>query len=296
MSSPGARALPDLSVVIRARNEEANLRRCLDMLAAQRLGGLTHEVILVDDCSEDGTVDVARRYDARVIGLAPGTFTFGHALNLGCADARGAIVVSLSADAIPGDTVWLARLADRFADPRVACASGDRYDPSGAYLQTRIEQDATLARTHPGWGYSNSAGAFRAELWRRRPFRSDLPGCEDKEWALHWLERGHVCVIDPALLVGHDHSHDPLRYIYARARREWRGLATFLPLAPYGPRQLVGDWWSDVRWYSSPLRARLSHRRAARLLGGYAGRRDAGDVTVRRRGGRRRERQSARES
>jgi rhamnosyltransferase len=279
---------PDASVVVRARNEAGKLRRCLEQLGAQRVGGRTLELILVDHSSSDATVSVARAHGARVISLAPDSFTFGHALNLGCANARAQIVVSLSADAIPTDAGWLDRLLEPFADSRVACASGDSYGPAGEPLATRIEQDAPLAHEHPGWGYSNAAGALRADLWRRRPFRDDLPGCEDKEWALHWLERGYVCVVDPGLVVEHDHTHDPLRSIYARARREWRGLGMFQPLAPYGPADLLADWWSDLRWYSSPLRARLSHRRAARLLGSYAGRRD-----VRRRGARRRERRSA---
>lgn len=279
---------PDLSVIIRARDEEARLPRCLERLEAQRLDGLTREVIVVDGGSRDATASIASRHGARVISRPADSFTFGGALNLGCANARGRFLVALSADAAPRDDEWLARLLARLADARVACTSGDRYAPSGDPLTGPIQQDVTLARQHPEWGYSNAAGAFRAELWRAHPFRADLTGCEDKEWALHWLERGYVCVIDPGLIVEHDHTHDPLPSIYARARREWQGLAAFVALPPYGPRQLLADWWSDGRWYSSPLRARLSHRRAARLLGSYAGRR-----AVRCRDGRRRARTSA---
>ena len=264
---------PDVSVIIRARDEAANLPRCLQRLDAQRLDGITREVIVVDGGSRDGTAAVASGHGARVISRPADSFSFGGALNAGCANARGRFLVALSADASPHDDEWLGRLLAAFSDARVACASGDRYAPSGELLTAPIAQDAPLAREHPEWGYSNAAGAFRAELWRARPFRADLPGCEDKEWALHWLGRDYVCVIDPALVVDHDHSHDPLISIYSRARREWRGLAAFASLPPYGPRQLLADWWSDVRWYSSPLRARLSHRRTARLLGAYAGRR-----------------------
>jgi glycosyltransferase involved in cell wall biosynthesis len=38
-----------------------------------------------------------------------------------------------------------------------------------------------------------------------------------------------------------------------------------------GARALAHAWWSDTRWYESGLRARLSHRRAARLLGAHRG-------------------------
>jgi hypothetical protein len=79
--------------------------------------------------------------------------------------------------------------------------------------------------------------------------------------------------VDPTLAVDHDHTHDSLRAIFNRARREAQGYAAFLDQEPYGPRELLDDWWSDLRWYDSAARARLSHRRAARLLGSYAGRR-----------------------
>jgi hypothetical protein len=173
------------------------------------------------------------------------------------------------------DPGWLERLRQAFAEPRVACASGERFRPDGSVLAERVEQDAAVLHAHPEWGYSNGAGAFRASLWRRRPFRTDLPGCEDREWAAHWIEQGYVCVLDPALNVDHDHTHDPLPAIYRRARREAEGFARFLGRPPQRPGELLGEWWGDLRFYDSALRARLSHRRAARLLGAYAGRRRA---------------------
>jgi rhamnosyltransferase len=263
------------SVIIRVRDERHNLERCLSLLAQQRGLPAPPELIVVDAGSRDGTVEVAERHGARVLRLAPAGFSFGGALNLGAEHARHEVLVSLSAHAFPPDPGWLGRLAGVLAaDARVACACGDAYAPDGGRLRSAIRQDAALARRRPEWGYANAAGAFRADLWRERPFRADLPGCEDKEWALHWLDRGYVCVVDPELVVDHDHTHDSLRAIYARARREAVAYRAFIDEAPaYGAPQLLHDWWSDTRWYDSAARARLSHRRAARLLGVYAGRR-----------------------
>jgi rhamnosyltransferase len=266
---------PDVSVVIRARDEIASMGRCLDLLLGQRLEQRTFELVLVDGGSRDGTIEAARGHGARVVTIPPQDFTFGGALNLGCANARGPLLVSLSAHAFPRDSSWLSRLLEPFEDPRVACAAGDAYAPDGARLVTRVEQDIALARRRPEWGYSNAAGAFRAELWRRRPFRSDLIACEDKEWAWHWLERGYLCVVDPSFVVEHDHTHDPLRQIYGRARREAEGLTAFLGSDRYGPTELAREWWAEPGTYRSAVKARLSHRRAARLLGAYAGRRRA---------------------
>jgi rhamnosyltransferase len=268
-------AAPGISLIVRARDEAASLRRCLEVLHEQNSGGRGIEVVVVDGGSVDDTREVAALGGATVVMLPPHAFTYGRALNLGCANARGHVLVPVSAHAFPPDRDWLQRIVEPLEDPRVACASGDLYGPDGKPLTYRIVQNAALARHRPEWGYSNSAGALRADLWRRRPFRSDLVGCEDKEWALHWLREGYLCVIDPDLVVDHDHTHDPLRKVYKRARVEWEGMGAFLALERYGPRELARDWWSDLRWYRSSLRARISPRRTARLLGTYAGRRRA---------------------
>ena len=225
-----------VSVIIRVRDERANLERCLELLAAQRDAGET-ELIVVDAGSRDGTQTVARAHGAQVLATDPAApFSFGGALNLGAARASHDVLVSLSAHAFPRDGGgWHGVAAALAGDPALACACGDRHDPDGGRLSGPIAQDAALARRRPEWGYSNAAGAFRAELWRRRPFRADLPACEDKEWALHWLGEGYRCRVDPALAVDHDHTHDSLRAIYGRARREARAYAAFLPGGAGGP-------------------------------------------------------------
>ncbi|MHB8689949.1 MAG: glycosyltransferase family 2 protein [Solirubrobacteraceae bacterium] len=261
-----------VSVIIRARDEAGRIARCLEAIQAQ-VGAPSPELIVVDNESRDATARIARDAGATVIALRRTEFSFGGALNLGAANASGEILVALSADAVAGDRGWLARLLEPFADEQVACASGERFLPDGKPLTGPVRQDAELLAAEPEWGYSNGAGAFRAELWRARGFRADLPGCEDSEWASYWIGQGYLCVVDPALALEHDHTHDTLQSIYRRARREAAGFALFLPTPAPTPRELVAEWWSDLRFYDSALKARLSHRRAARLLGAYAGRR-----------------------
>jgi rhamnosyltransferase len=263
----------DVSFIVRARDAERTIGRCLDLLRAQDADGIEAELIVVDSGSADRTTAIAGESGARVVQIPATEFTFGRALNVGAAQASGRLLVAVSADAFVTDRGWLRRLAAHFSDPAVACASGDRWSYDGTRLEGVVRLNAKLAREYPAWGYSNSAGGFRAELWRRRGFREDLPGCEDREWALHWLDQGQVCVIDAALSVAHDHTHDPVSAIYRRARREAEGMAMFAQ-APVGA--LMREWWSPDPYYDSRLRALLSHRRAARLLGAYVGGRRAG--------------------
>jgi len=263
---------PRVSVLIRSKDEEASIGRTLELVAAQ---SVPHQVIVVDSGSGDATPEIARAAGAQVIEIPAPSFTFGGSLNKGCAAATGEIVVALSAHAFPPDPGWLERMLAPFADERVACACGQEFSPDGDPLAGPVRQDAALARRRPTWGYSNAAGAFRRELWEQRPFRADLPATEDKEWALHWLDRGYLCVLSPELLVEHDHSKDGMLDQYRRAEREWRGIAMMigdLPRYPVG--DLVREWWLDQGSYRSPARARLSHRRLARLVGEYMGRRE----------------------
>jgi hypothetical protein len=211
---------------------------------------------------------VARAAGARVLEMPPGAFSFGRALNLGAAACAPEVVVALSAHAFPRGADWLERMAAALDDPAVACAFGPTHDWEGRPLRAPVRQDAALAEAHPLWGYSNGAGAFRRSLWAQRAFREDLPGSEDREWALWALRAGHVCVLDAALAVDHDHSRDSLRASFARYAREARGDAMFLDLPRY---RVLREWWSDQGWHRSRLRARLDPRRAARLAGRWWG-------------------------
>lgn len=273
--------MPDISVVVRSRDEAHGIGRTLELIAEQEYDGAV-ETIVVDSGSTDDTVAIARRRGARVIEIPGESFNYGGSLNTGCQAASGELLVALSAHAYPRERDWLSRAAAHFADARVACASGQPRGPDGSPLSTPIVQDAGLARRRPVWGYSNAAGMFRADLFSRHAFRADLPATEDKEWALHWLDRGYVCVLDPGLVVDHDHSKDPLREQFRRARREVIGEAMMLGAAAPLPASTVGArWWRDQETYRSSTRSRLSHRRAARLVGEFAGARSAARTDLR---------------
>lgn len=258
-----------VGVVVRTRDEAASVGRLLDLLARQ---SMPHDLVVVDSGSRDATVAIAEARGARV--LAIDRFSFGGALNLGARACGGDVIVSISAHAFPRSDDWLERVAAWFDDPAVGCVFGETRDAGGEPLRGPVRQGAAMLRAAPHWGYSNGAGAFRAELWRERGFREDMPGTEDREWSLWAMDaHGAVCVLDPALAVDHDHSRDSLRASFQRWKREARGFAMFLDLPPYGAREAVAEWWSDRGWYRSAARARLDPRRIARLAGKWAGRR-----------------------
>lgn len=95
---------PWLSIVIPARNEERRLPRSLERIAdyvdAHQLDA---ELIVVSDCSTDGTIACAQRFTPRfrrltVLETAPGYHGKGGAVRTGVLAARGEIVLFTDAD------------------------------------------------------------------------------------------------------------------------------------------------------------------------------------------------------
>ena len=114
---------PDITVVIAAHNEERRLGRCLASLQAARSAlSAVVEVIVVDNCSTDGTAAVAVAHEARVVvERALGAV---NAKAAGVAAARAPLVAVLDADSVcPPD--WLDKIVRAFAaEPRLVGLSG----------------------------------------------------------------------------------------------------------------------------------------------------------------------------
>jgi hopene-associated glycosyltransferase HpnB len=117
--------LPDVDIVVPARDEAATIARVIASLVAQDYAG-TFRVILVDDGSSDGTAELAGR-DARLTVLRGADKPVGWSGKLWALAqgvAAGAAPVLLFADAdIVHDTRHLSTLVARLVSPRVDAVS-----------------------------------------------------------------------------------------------------------------------------------------------------------------------------
>lgn len=92
-------SIPDISIIIPARNEEHNLPKLLNSLKTQTLP--IHEIIVIDDDSEDRTALIAEEYGARIISsafLPEGWHGKPWSCYQGAREARGDIFIFLDAD------------------------------------------------------------------------------------------------------------------------------------------------------------------------------------------------------
>jgi hypothetical protein len=93
----GASDPVDVSVVIPCLNEANSLAFCIDKATdAIRKAGLSGEVIVADNGSNDGSVEIAEQHGARVIHVAERGY--GAALRAGIAATRGPFIIMGDAD------------------------------------------------------------------------------------------------------------------------------------------------------------------------------------------------------
>lgn len=212
----------DVSVVIRAKNEGAWLRRSLAALVHQSRP--PKEIIVVDNESTDETAAIAASFGCRVPTITDREFSFGRALNRGIAAARSPWVVSLSAHCIPVHDRWLeAFLVGDGAGPFIAAFYGrqeplpDSSDFDKRDLWTTFGAELRLQRGQD-YFFHNANSIVRRSVWTRIPFDETLHGVEDRDWAKKVLADGHTIVYVPLASVHHYHGIHQGRN-EARARR-----------------------------------------------------------------------------
>lgn len=211
-----------VSIIIRAKNEGKMLPACLRKVYSQDYRDF--EIIFVDSGSTDDTIDIVKRFqntykNIKIIEISPEEFTYGYALNIGCAYAMGEYLIALSAHAIPKSDRWLYTLIKYFEDERVA---GVGNWSNKVFVQTL----ATFLK-NPYFGFDNANSAFRKNLWEEYKFREDMIFTEDKDWEFYFLKKGFITIYDPDVAVKHEHCEN-LRDIYIRSYKAHHGFAQFL--------------------------------------------------------------------
>jgi rhamnosyltransferase len=209
-----------ISVVIPVKNGGADLVRCLEAIARQRIDEEV-EVVVVDSGSRDGSVTRAHSLGARVHSIPPGEFHHGRTRNLGAQLATGDILVFTSQDAYAATESWLADLiAPLRDDERVAGVYGrqlphhDARPPERYFLdflygpeprRQRLEQDKELS--FEVTLFSNVNSAIPRRLWEEYPFAEDVVMSEDQEWSRRILLAGLEIVYEARAAVHHSHAY-----------------------------------------------------------------------------------------
>lgn len=281
--------MPTVSIVIRALNEAEHLPALFSGLLRQ--SRRPDQVILVDSGSVDDSVAIARAHGAEVVHIAPEEFSFGRALNRGCEQAAGDILVVVSAHVYPLDEKWLDQLVKPFDRSEVGLVYGGQTGDSRSHfseLELLRQWFPDVSDDDQQTPFCNNANcAVRATAWRDLPYDETLTGLEDLDWATRGLAAGWRIVYQADARVAHIHN-EPFAKTRNRYRREaiahrrifhdqdinlFEATGLFVLatgrdyLAAFARRRLRSNVVSIPRF------------RAAQYLGTWEGFRDRGDIS-----------------
>jgi rhamnosyltransferase len=236
--------MPEVTVAIPVRDGGALLARTLDALACQ---SVTHQLLVCDSGSRDGSPALVREHGGEVIEIAPAQFSHGGTRNLLMRGSRGARVAFLTQDAEPADEHWLERLLSGFElAGDVALVYGPYCPRASAPAPVRLELERWFGSLSPDGeptverlsveeralpageligrrGFFTDANACVARAaWEQVPFR-EVPYAEDRLLAIDMLRAGYAKAFVPAAAVLHSHHYAPYEQL-RRSFDEWRGL------------------------------------------------------------------------
>lgn len=219
----GSGPVPEISVVIPARNASETLSECLSELDSQTFPEERFEVIVVDDGSTDNTGEVARAHRVRLIEISPSGPAA--ARNAGAREARGELLVFTDADCIP-QRDFLEQISAAFEEPELAGAKG-AYRSEQAGLVPRFVQleyqhkYERMARFDRIDFIDTYAAAYRRDIFLQQGgFDARFPhsSVEDQEFGFRLARVGYLLRFVPAAKVLHRHNETWLQYLNRKFR------------------------------------------------------------------------------
>ncbi len=136
-----------LSIIICAKNEAHNLPKIIPALFAQKYP--KYQVIVVDDCSQDDTLDVLAelktKYPKLYITSIPIDNKFQHgkklAVTVGIKAAEYEHLVFIDADCVPNTENWLNEIACRYMDGKSMVIGYGKYEKLSGFLNFYIRYE-----------------------------------------------------------------------------------------------------------------------------------------------------------
>ena len=214
--------MPKFSFIVPVRNDAARLQICLRSIAATIAAGGHHEIIVIDNGSEDGSRDVARRFGARVITIA-GDVRVSELRNAGARAATGDVFAFVDADneIVSG---WVLAAIESLRQPAVGAVGALYLAPlDGTWVQRAYGYLRGQARgQHPtDWLGSGNLAVWRDAFEAIGGFDTSLDACEDVDFCQRLRGSGRVLISDARMKSVHHGDPETLSDLFFAER--WRG-------------------------------------------------------------------------
>lgn len=212
----------DISIVFRALNEEKFFEQALQACQSQTLGDLTMEIILVDSGSTDRTLDIAEKYNCKIVNIPRKLFSFGRSLNWGCDAAQGEHLIFISAHCIPTHDKWLVNLITPLQDKSAQYAYGKQVGGK----ESKFSETQLFAKYFPDFDrlqdedffINNANSAILQNVWKKYTFDEEATGLEDMVLGKKIIEAGGkiAYVADAPVTHIHEENFKQVKHRYYR--------------------------------------------------------------------------------
>lgn len=198
-----------ISIIIRTKNEEKWIGRCLESIFSQKINAEI-EVVLVDNESTDYTVEIAKRYPvSQYINI--NEFLPGKALNKGIRASIGDYIVCISAHCIPEKENWLEKMLSNFDNTTDIAGVYGRQIPL-SFTDPIDKRDLLIVFgldkriQEKDYFFHNANSMVPRHIWKKFPFDEQVTNIEDRVWGKEVITEGYKIIYEPEAAVYHHHG------------------------------------------------------------------------------------------
>jgi rhamnosyltransferase len=224
--------MSSISVVIPVKNGSETLKKCLTSIQNQTLKEI--EIIILDSCSTDESVEIANLFNAKIVNIPDGTFNHGSTRNKGVEYCTSPLIFFTVQDAyLSSDTTLENMQAHFLKDEEVmgvvghqAVEPGDiTKNPAAWFKRYSVPEIAVrYFPTENSFDYLSSNDQFKTSSWDnvvamyRKSALLEIPFVstkfsEDWIWARQALRSKFKLITDPSIVVYHYH-HAFFKYAF----------------------------------------------------------------------------------
>lgn len=213
--------MPFVSVIIPVYNEEIYLDMCLKSINEMSYPRESFEIIVVDNGSDDNSVDIARKYTDKVF-IYP-KINVGEMRNYGAKYAKGEIYAFIDSDCV-ADKEWITNAVGLIKEKY--CITGSKVDIpcKSAWIEKAWYPNKKIGQTNTS--YINSGNMIvPARLFKNlNGFNINLSSGEDAEICYRAKKLAKI-ISDPRIRV--THYGNPKTMCQFFKREIWHGLGAF---------------------------------------------------------------------
>jgi len=222
---------PNVSVIIPAKDEEQNIGMTLDALQKVDYPKSKMEIILIDNGSVDATIDIAKKYNVKIIKESGSNIS--GLRNLSTKNAKGEIFAFIDADILVTKD-WLSIGINKMIESGSICLGGYIDIPSESSWVERIwhmRLEEKPKEKYVEWVSSMNMFVKKEAFFKIGGFNEKLNTCEDVDLCFRLSKLGEILYAKEVKVI-HLGEAKNIRHFFLKER--WRGQSNFLGVLSHG--------------------------------------------------------------